>query len=283
MYQGISARLRIVMAIGLALGTSIDCIAADADALDTVSVTATRVERETKNIPSAVSVIDEEQIEQVRMFNITDALKEAPGVLINSSNGGYDARLIIRGAGLKANYGIREVMLLRDGVPITDPDSFTRLDFLDTQDIERVEVTKGPGNLYAAGSSGGTVQIVSKSVFDMKSNNYKFGLGDNGLFNLHARLAKDISEDQAIALTFSHRELDNDWRRWNEFDTTQIGLKHGMFFGDDNVWESELSYSKADLQLPGSMDDADYTIFKRTGEQVDNDSARKNSGRYSEM
>ena len=32
-------------------------------------------------------------------------------------------------------------MLIRDGVPITDPDSFTRLDFVDTQDIERVEVT----------------------------------------------------------------------------------------------------------------------------------------------
>jgi iron complex outermembrane receptor protein len=284
MYLGAYARLRIVMAIGLALGNSVDSFAADAEALDAVSVTATRVERETKNIPSAVSVIDEEQMEKTRMFNITDALKEAPGVLINSSNGGYDARLIIRGAGLKANYGIREVMLLRDGVPITDPDSFTRLDFLDTQDIERIEVSKGPGNLYAAGSSGGTVQIVSKSVFDMKSNTLKFAMGDNDLSNLHARFARDISDDQAIALTFSHRQLDNDWRRdWNEYDTTQLSLKHGMFFGDDNVWESEISYTEANLQLPGAMNDAQYNEFKRTGEQTDNENAWKHSGRYSDV
>ena len=276
--------MRLAMAIGLVLGNSAETFAEDLQVLDTVSVTATRMERDTKDVPAAISVIDEERIDKARMFNITDVLKEEPGVLINSSNGGYDARLIIRGAGLKANYGIREVMLLRDGVPITDPDSFTRLDFLDTQDIERIEVSRGPGNLYAAGSSGGTVQLVSKSVFDMKSNTLKFAVGDNDLSNLHARFAKDISEDQAIALTISHRELDNDWRRdWGEYDTTQLSLKHGMFFGDDNVWESEISYTEANLQLPGAMNDAQYNQFKRTGKQKDNENAWKHSGRYSDV
>ena len=284
MYYKVGAPLRLVMAIGLALGSSVEALAEDVQVLDTVSVTATRMERDTKDVPAAISVIDKERIAKSRMFNITDALREEPGVLINSSNGGYDARLIIRGAGLKANYGIREVMILRDGVPITDPDSFTRLDFLDTQDIERIEVTRGPGNLYAAGTSGGTVQIISKSVFDMESNTFKFAMGDNDLSNLHARFAKDISEDQAIALTFSHRELDNDWRRdWGEFDTTQLSFKHGMFFGDDNVWESEISYTDANMQLPGAMNDAQYNEFKRTGKQSGNENAWKHSGRYSDV
>lgn len=129
--------------------------------LDPVSITATRTERATKNVPAAIAVIGEKRLDTTRQFNLSEPLNEVPGVLMKSGNGGYDARLIILGAGLKANYGIREIMLLRDGVPITDPDSFTRLDFLDTQDIERVEISKGPGNLYAAGSSGGTVQIIS--------------------------------------------------------------------------------------------------------------------------
>lgn len=34
-------------------------------------------------------------------------------------------------------------MVLRDGIPMTEPDSFTRLDLIDGQDIERLEVTKG--------------------------------------------------------------------------------------------------------------------------------------------
>ncbi len=107
------------------------------------------------------------------MFNISDALRGTPGVLMNSHKGAYDARLIIRGAGLKASYGVREITILRDGIPITDPDSFTRMDLIDPQDVERIEVSKGPGNLYAAGSSGGTVHVISKSVFDHENQKVK--------------------------------------------------------------------------------------------------------------
>ncbi len=106
--------------------------------IEDVAVTATRVERATRDIPEAISVIDKERIDNSRMFNITDAVSGTPGVLINSKSGGYDTRVLIRGGGLKANYGIREIFLICDGVPITDPDSFTRMDFIDIHDIELI-------------------------------------------------------------------------------------------------------------------------------------------------
>ncbi|MFN3472321.1 MAG: TonB-dependent receptor plug domain-containing protein, partial [Aquificaceae bacterium] len=102
-----------------------------AEELPEVSVTATRTEREVKDIPASIQVIGKEKIEQKPMFNLQDALSGTPGVNITSRNQGYDARLIIRGAGLKAPFGIREIMVLLNGVPITDPDSLTRLDFVD--------------------------------------------------------------------------------------------------------------------------------------------------------
>jgi len=221
-------------------------------AIDTISVTATRIERATKDVPKAISVIDSEQIEGAKMMNIKDAIQGVPGVLIDSKNGGYDVRLIIRGAGQKANYGVREIMVLRDGVPMTDPDSFSRFDYFDTQDVERIEITKGPGSLYGAGSAGGTVQIISKSVFDSTSDRIKFGAGNFGALNLNLRVSGDINDENAVALTASHRELENGWRRWNEFDTSQLGLKHGLMLEDGSTLESELSYSEANLQLPGS-------------------------------
>lgn len=258
--------------------------AAEPVTLDTVSVTATREERATKDVPASIAVIDEEKIDNSRMFNITDALSGTPGVLLNSKNGGYDARLIIRGAGLKANYGIREIMMLRDGVPITDPDSFTRLDFIDTQDIERIEVNKGPGSLYALGSAGGTIQIISKSVFDAQGNNIKLGIGSEGARNVHLRAARNFGtdEDQAVSGTFSQRRLQNDWRReWNAFDSRQFSLKYGSYLSGDGVVETELSYTTVDLQLPGDMNEAQFAEFKDSGKQTGNNSAFKHSGRYS--
>ena len=253
--------------------------------IDTISVTATREERLTKDVPNNIVVVGEERIEESRMYNISDALKGIPSVLLNSKNGGYDARMIIRGAGLKANYGIREIMLLRDGVPITDPDSFTRLDFIDTQDVERIEITKGPGNIYALGSAGGTVQIVSNSVFDNTGNRVKLGLGNYGTKNLHLRAAGslDKNEQHWTSATYSGRAVDNDWRHWNEFSSNQLSLKYGTFFSSDTVLETELSYTRSDLQLPGGMSETQYNEFVNTGKQTDNNSAFKHSGRYSDV
>lgn len=268
----------------LAIAAALNTIPSHAgELLDAVSVTATRSERATKEVPEAVAVIDEQRLDKSPMFNVTEALNDTPGVLINSNNGGYDARLVIRGAGLKAAYGIREIMLIRDGVPITDPDSFTRLDFVDTQDVERIEVTKGPGNLYAAGSAGGAIQIISKSVFDHSGNNVKIGGGSEGAANLHLRYGADLGPDNALSATFSRRQFDNDWRRHNNFDTTQFSLKHGMFLEGDDVWETELSYTEANLQFPGDMDDVDFANFLATGEQTDNANAFDHTGRYSKI
>lgn len=249
--------------------------------LDEISITATREERASGDVPQAIAVVSKAELEKKKMFNVKEALQEIPGVFVDSKNGGFDARLIIRGAGLKATYGIREIMVLRDGVPLTDPDSFSRLDFVDTQDIERIEVAKGPGNLFAAGSSGGAVQIFSKSVFDDAANNLKLGIGTEGTQNYHLRYGKTFST-QAVALTATHRRMDNDWRIWNQFDTTQTSLKHGLLL-DGGSLESEISYAEANIRLPGAMDKALYDQFVSSGEQTDTSEAWKHSGRYSKV
>ncbi len=249
--------------------------------LDEVSVTATRAARATKDVPQSIAVIGADEIDAQKMLNVKEGLDTTPGVLIESSHAGYDARLIIRGAGLKARYGIREIMLLRDGVPMTDPDSFTRLDFVDTQDIEQIEVVKGPGGIYAGGSAGGTIHVISKSVFDL-DNRLRVGGGDQGQALAHGRIGGMVSDTQALSLTATHKRTDNDWRAWNEFDSSNAALKHGAFIGE-GVLESEIAYTEADLQLPGRLDPAGYAEFRATGTQEGTADPWKHSGRYSKI
>lgn len=256
---------------------------AEEQRLDEVSVTATREARATFDVPQAIAVVGKETIRDKKMYNAKEALQEIPGVLIDSKNGGFDARLIIRGAGLKAPYGIREIMVLRDGVPLTDPDSLTRLDFVDTQDIERIEVAKGPGNLFAVGSSGGAIQIFSKSVFDKTANTFKLGVGNEGTENYHLRYGDMMNDSHALAVTATHRRIDNAWRKWNRFDTTQTSLKHGLLLASGDVLESEISYAEANVQLPGVMDKTLFDRFVASGEQTDTSEPWKHSGRYSKV
>ncbi len=111
-------------------------------------------------------------------LNIQDAIKDIPGVNAESSTNSPSPRLIIRGAGLKARYGVREIMVMKDGVPLTDPDSFTRFDFIDMQDVSSVEVQKGPGSINALNTTGGVIQLITKSVFEDGEDRIKVGVGD---------------------------------------------------------------------------------------------------------
>lgn len=251
--------------------------------LDEVSVTATRLERKNSETSASVAVINEENIKDTKMSNIKEALLDVPGVLIDTKNQGYDSRLIIRGAGLKARYGVREIMVLLDGVPVTDPDSFTRLDLIDTQLIERIEVVKGPNStLWGANAAGGVINIISKNPLKRAGGDLKIGIGDNHTYNGHLSYSGSIGDKLFYSASGSHRQSENSWRRWNKFDTNQFSLQPYLVFDDGTTLENKISYSNADLQLAGSLDDAMFKEYERTGKAFETEGPWQFSGRYSE-
>ena len=203
---------------------------------------------------AAVSVIGRDVIEKTPMTNIKEAIVGTPGVLIESKSQGYDARLIIRGAGLKARYAIREVMVLLNGVPITDPDSLTRLDFVDTHLVDRIEVVRGPNStLWGINSTGGAINVVTKSPFDGHGGSARLDVGNYGARNAQLGYTGDIGDKTFFNVNFSRRQSTNDWREWNEFDTTQFTVQPSWILGKGWVWENFISYTDANLQLPGRL------------------------------
>ncbi len=259
--------------------------------LEEVSVTATRVEREVKDTPAGVSVISEEKIKDKAMIGLYEALQGIPGVNVTSRNMGYDTRLIIRGGGLKAPFGIREIMVLLNGVPITDPDSLTRLDFVDTYLIKQVEVVKGPNStMWGINASGGVVNVITKSPIERKGGQLRFGVGDYSTYILNAYYSTPIgSSGWYLGFNASRRQTDNSWRHWNEFKTTQFTLQPAYLFSNGDVWENYISYTKADLQLPGPLvvnparGIDQWKTYKETGTVEVTADPWKHMGRYSEI
>ena len=251
--------------------------------LDDISVTATKVETGTKEISQSIAVINAQTIEDKNVLDVSRALENIPGVNVESSTNSPSPRLIIRGAGLKANYGVREIMVIKDGVPMTDPDSFTRFDYIDMQDVESIEVQKGPGSISAINTTGGVIQLITKSVFKDDTNSIKLGLGDDGQRNLNLKLREKIDENDFVSMTFSKRTIDNGWRDNNSFDSTQVSFKHGHIFSDDATLETELAYTESNLELPASMTRTEFEIFKKTGEQHNTSSAWQYTARDSKI
>ncbi len=245
--------------------------------LDDVVVTATRTERKTEDIPAGVSSVGKEVINDSRMFGLKEALTGLPGVQSESRNGGYDTRLIIRGAGLKARYGVREIMVLLDGVPITDPDGLARFDFVDTQLVEQIDVVRGPNStLYGANAAGGVVNIITRNPYEeIKSIKAGYGSENSQLYNL---IYGTSFGSTYVTVTGTRKSTDS-WRQWNKFDSTQAGFKIGQMIDDKTTVDFNFSYSRAKIQLPGTLTSAqfDSDITQLTSEPW------RNSSRFSEI
>jgi vitamin B12 transporter len=126
-----------------------------------VVVTATRIETPSAQVASSVTVMTAEEIERRQYRLVTDALRHVPGVDVRRNGGpGTNTSLFIRGADSD------HVLVLLDGVEMNDPSSPSRVPFLNhltTEDIERIEVVRGPqSSLYGGDAMSGVVQIFTK-------------------------------------------------------------------------------------------------------------------------
>ena len=109
-------------------------------------------------VPASVSVLSAAQLKLQPDNSLVSALNTIPGVRMEErSPGSY--RLSIRGSLLRSPFGIRDVKIYYDDIPLTDAGGNTYLNAIDVNSVQGIEVLKGPdGSLFGA-NSGGVVLI----------------------------------------------------------------------------------------------------------------------------
>ncbi len=111
--------------------------------------------------PASISVVSAEEIRRGQpATSLDEALLLVPGVFAQSGrNFAQDSRVSIRGYGARAQFGVRGVKMLVDGIPTTLPDGQTELDSLDPIFVERIEVVRGPVSSLYGGGGGGLISV----------------------------------------------------------------------------------------------------------------------------
>jgi TonB-dependent siderophore receptor len=126
-----------------------------------VVVTASKTETEVRDVPAPVAVVTSADIEKSGATNLTEAVQNAPGVSIGSFGENFNS-IQLRGM---PRFGSENegVLILLDGVPETDARNSARPLTISVDNIERVEVVKGPNSaLYGRTAIGGVVNVITK-------------------------------------------------------------------------------------------------------------------------
>ncbi len=136
--------------------------ASDADTLRTIVITATRIPTPELDVASSVTVVSADEIAARQERTFAEVLKDIPGLNVVQQGGpGAETSVFMRGT--NSNH----TKVLVDGIDVSDPSNANAaFDFgqLLTQDIERVEVLRGPqSGLYGSDAIGGVINVITKS------------------------------------------------------------------------------------------------------------------------
>jgi vitamin B12 transporter len=152
------------------------------DLPDTVVVTATRVPTPELQLANSITVVSAEDIAARQIQTLPDLLKQVPGLnLVQTGGPGGQTSVFMRGT--NSNH----TKVLVDGIDVSDPSSsggaFDFGQFL-TQDIEKVEILRGPqSGLYGSDAIGGVINIITKAGSGPAQFNARVEAGSFDTFN----------------------------------------------------------------------------------------------------
>lgn len=137
-------------------------------AMDTVVVTANRMENKLVDTPANVSVVTSEEIERRNYQDAIEAVKNVPGVNVTGSaradqnyiyiNGSERVLILVDGRRINTNRGVTSGRATFDASLLPNPSV-----------IERIEILKGgAATVYGSEAVGGVINIITKRAL----NNY---------------------------------------------------------------------------------------------------------------
>ncbi len=96
-------------------------------------------------------------------LSLRSQLRAVPGLQVQSRyNDAMGERIVMRGFGARAQFGIRGIHVLVDGIPATMPDGQTALGHLQLPLLERAEVLRGPAAAAYGNAAGGVLLLSTR-------------------------------------------------------------------------------------------------------------------------
>ena len=163
--------------------------------LEEVTVTARKREESLQDVPISITAFSAEAIQDANIYDLRDVVKLSPNVNLQTTGGNGTGRfmpnLIFRG--------------LQNAIPL--PRSQTGAVFLDgnyvlggvnainTTDVERVEVLRGPQNTYFGRNTfAGAINFVTKNPGDSFAGHFDLQTSDRSNNNVNASVEGPLAE-----------------------------------------------------------------------------------------
>lgn len=230
--------------------------------LAAVHVRGFDLERTLLETPGSIALLTPEVLERYDNSSLVPALNAVPGVRVDQRQPGGSTRLSIRGSVLRSPFGIRNIRMYWNDIPLTLADGSTPADLLDVSAAGSVEVIKGPaGSIYGSGVGGALVIQTPRSTTNTVGQ-LSFSAGEYGYRRGSASV--NLNGDRAqVRLSAVNQEHDG-YRLAQDESSRKIYLVYGQLFPSErNVVSFYAYHARPTLGLPGTLNRAEYDSLPR--------------------
>lgn len=228
--------------------------------LQEITIRAYEADRPLLQVPASVGLVLKEDLERFNNTSLVSIANTLPGVRMEErSPGSY--RFSIRGSSLRAPFGVRNVKVYWNDLPLTDAGGNTYLNQLDANTIQQMEIIKGPGSsLYGAGT-GGVLLLTSPQPIKETSLSGSFLTGSYGLRNYQLALNSG-TENSSHYVGYQHQQADG-YREQTRMVRDQLTSTFRFSLSDKEELETAIFYSDLYYQTPGGLTLAEYNSNPR--------------------
>ena len=179
--------------------------------LEEIVVTATRTEKEITEVPASVSVVTKKDIEKRNILTVEGALNTVPGFFTRREEGIVG---LVPVFSLRGIPGQNRTLVLMDGMTLNEPRTGAAyLDGIPPENVERIEVVRGPfSSLYGGYAMGGVVNIITKMPekreFTIKSgygSSWDRGEGWDDMSKFYLSCGDKLKDKLSLFLSYGYK------------------------------------------------------------------------------
>lgn len=214
-----------------------------------IVVTATRTENPVEKSTAAVAVIDRATIEARQYRTVAEAVRQMQGVsLVSTGTAGQPVGVFIRGTKTS------DTQVLIDGrrLPFNLAGSYN-LENLTLDNVERIEVARGPlSSVQGGSSSGGVINILTRGGRGLEKPEHEITF-EGGSYGTFREIAASRGAFGPFDYSLESSRLDTDFqRRNNETRLSNLTAKPGVQITRNLYADLLVTYNLADLGTPGN-------------------------------
>lgn len=223
--------------------------------LDELVVTAFEQNRTIAN-GTIVKVLNNNKADRYNKISLVNAFNTVAGVRMEErSPGSY--RINIRGSSLRSPFGVRNVKIYWNDIPVTDAGGNSYFNQFVFNNFSTIGIIKGPaGSLYGAGTGGVILMHSLESSWKPAAVKLEYVTGSYGLQNILSSVS--FGEKNAHGLiTYVHMETDG-YRDHTKSKRDNVSFVTAFNVSDKQQITASILYNHLFYETPGGLTQAEF-------------------------